>query len=193
MRYGILLLSLALGCTGDPIVEPILPEPDPEPVNEPLNEEESLSLLTGLRYLLHAPLVVIEGDDATRVVVCPDGGELRWAITDELSADWSSFTVWIALGFTDCKFTMDDRAVTLVKGDVRDELIIGLTDSALTITGGMDGEFSWRLAERFGDCEIAMKLQEDVDLSGSTVGGTYRGPMCGLELELYDPDIIDLL
>lgn len=164
---------------------------DPAEPADTLTEAEAESLFKAL-----GTLGVLDDDAEPRASVdttfaCPGGGEARVAgsAKDRTAGD----TVWLDINSVvtpaGCVVSGDGKQFT-VDGDPSFRIETNIKLVALqnsTLTGGVEGDVEWALADRSGACSLDLELDGDVDLSdpqNPVVTGGWEGKLCGYDVEL---------
>ncbi|MDE2764495.1 MAG: hypothetical protein OXQ94_03860 [Gemmatimonadota bacterium] len=131
------------------------------------------------------------GASVDTTLACPGGGEARivGSAKDRTSGDTIRLDIVTVVTPAGCVVTGDGRQFT-VDGDpsVRIETnieVVALRNS--TLTGGVEGDVEWTLADRSGTCAIDLELDAAVDLSdpaSPAVTGGWEGKLCGHDVKL---------
>lgn len=183
-----IMLTLALGaCSKDDPVEP----------DEGLTKDEAVALLMALKTTLgdttQAP---IHASQDSIVLRCHVGGQTKLVggVEDKSSQNKLQVVMDFVVTPRACQPPESNGNQFTLTGNpsFRDVTDIGIVlDDSMTfdISGSAKGKLGWELGSGSGDCDIDVTLKGgDLDTISSKVKGTYKGSMCGHEVEV----VVDL-
>ena len=167
-----------------------------------LTMEESVALLGAAAGMVSdttiVPIYVSETMD-TIVFACPGGGQAQLVGGLIEPGDEPGDTARLGADFqitpTGCGVTGGGMAFTL-DGNPNFVYILTLEivpPFEVNISGSIVGGLSWALGDRSGDCDIALTLEAEPDLSDPTtpgLNGAYKGTLCGHEVEIDANDLV---
>lgn len=161
----------------------------PAEIVEDLTQEEAAALLSGIAHLAKGEGLTVDHRSQDSIVAsCSLGGALTMKETDRdrTSAD----TLWLGQDRTvlpvECGFSVDELDFEIT-GDpsFRQQVewrMVGYAED-VRMLGEMDGVLQWRLDDREGRCETNARLEVDLNHDSPSMVGTFKGEMCGHQVE----------
>lgn len=172
-------ITFALAACEDDMTEP----------EAELTEVESVALLKGAGALLaDTTIEPIHQSEDSIVVACPLGGRAKLVgnVIDE-QGDTARLGLDFLITPTGCVVAADGLQFTVDPGPaLRYQVLVEIVGffEEVNISGAITGGVDWQLEDRSGNCPINLTLEAVPDLVNETLTGTYKGTLCGHEVEL---------
>lgn len=163
-----------------------------EPVVE-LTEREAIGMLRTLTGVLEDADVYGEGD--MDVVSCPIGGASTVEVISFIEPEGD--TIWyddmVSIKPSACEMSLTGNTFTVDGApDVRlhvEGWVVDFDD--FTLEWRLFGAFTWKRGSEGGArCEVSLESQDVTVDSGGSIGGTFRGALCGFDVVIDWDELI---